>query len=684
MCGAHVTCLEVMLQLLVIGLSNGAVIALNALGVTLVYGAVRTINFAHGDLFALSTVIITFVIRQLSIQQGDGPFAIIAGLALALGVGLLFGASLNVAVERLAFRPFRGGSRLAPVIATVGLSFVLYQVALIWRKLQPDWSASEHRSVPGIPEVPRIRIPDFLGRHNLLEGSGLNVVYTIKDLLVLLVAVGLVLAVNWFLSRTRRGRALRACAQDAELARLCGVNHDGTIRLAFAIGGALAGAAAFVFALYYDRPFGQHGAQSGLIALTAAVLGGIGRPGGAFWAGLLLGILAALSDHFLAAQWTPVIVLAVLILVLIIRPTGLTSEERSEDLAVTPPEEVVARRTQGRRNARWVSPIVFCGALVLPVISNLGGLHIDIVLMRLLLFVLLALGLNILLGFAGMLDLGYAASYVIGAYTAAMLINTWGPLHAVTWGTGDFFVVVLASGAVSAALGALLGFCTLRLRSDYLAIVTLAFAQIIPQLVLNMKSLTGGASGLAALPPPRLLGYTTRSPFVWYYLVLGIVMLVIVGSLRLAASRRGRAWMAASEDRLAAVSNGIDASRDRVVAWALGAGVAGAAGALFAMTSGYVDPGQSDFIISAMVLAMVVIGGAGSVWGAVVGALLVGGYDLFGVRLLGMLVERLAQVTGSPLLALLDLRALSVGSFGIALYLTMLIRGRRIRQTLTS
>src|SRR5687768_13079690 len=118
MCGAHITCWEVMLQLLVIGLSNGAVIALNALGVTLVYGAVRTINFAHGDLFALGTVVITFVIRQLSLQQGAGLLPLVAGLTLALGAGLLFGATLNVAIERLAFRPFRGGSRLAPVIAS--------------------------------------------------------------------------------------------------------------------------------------------------------------------------------------------------------------------------------------------------------------------------------------------------------------------------------------------------------------------------------------------------------------------------------------------------------------------------------------------------------------------------------------------------------------------------------------
>ena len=161
MCGVRTSCLEVLIQLLVIGLSNGAVIALNALGVTLVYGAVRTINFAHGDLFALATVVITFVIRQLSLQQGHAMIALVSGLSLALGAGLLFGTTLNIAVERLAFRPFRGGSRLAPVIASVGLSFVLYQAALIWRKLQPDWIRNEHRSVPGIPDLTRVAIPCF-------------------------------------------------------------------------------------------------------------------------------------------------------------------------------------------------------------------------------------------------------------------------------------------------------------------------------------------------------------------------------------------------------------------------------------------------------------------------------------------------------------------------------------------
>ena len=163
---------------------------------------------------------------------------------------------------------------------------------------------------------------------------------------MLLLAVTLALLVGWFLNRTRSGRALRAGAQDAEMAQLCGVNRDGTIRLAFAIGGALAGASAFIFTIYYSHPFTEHGAESGLFAFTAAVLGGIGRPRGAFLSGLLLGVLAAFSDFFISSQWTPVVVLLVLIALLALRPTGLNGEDRDE-------EQLAIERRGGRAADRW-------------------------------------------------------------------------------------------------------------------------------------------------------------------------------------------------------------------------------------------------------------------------------------------------------------------------------------------
>src|SRR4051812_18701107 len=140
-CGINTSCAELLLQILVIGISNGAVIALNAVGVTLVYGTVRMINFAYGDLFALTTVLVVVIIRWLGLLPGMAGLPLVGGLALAFGASVFFGTALNVAVERVAFRPFRGGSRLAPLIATVGLSFMLYQAALLVR--------TSDKSLPG-------------------------------------------------------------------------------------------------------------------------------------------------------------------------------------------------------------------------------------------------------------------------------------------------------------------------------------------------------------------------------------------------------------------------------------------------------------------------------------------------------------------------------------------------------
>jgi branched-subunit amino acid ABC-type transport system permease component len=335
LCGVSRDCAEVLMRLLAIGLSNGAVLALNAIGVTLVYGVVRTINFAHGDLFALLSVLAAWTVVGL---WPEAPAPVVAGgLAVALAISAGIGALLNAAIERAAFRPFRsesgGASRLAPLIATLGISFVLYQAALGVRFLTNAYARGEHESVPGIPELPRFRVPDLLPDADLAPLLGLGGRLALRDMLMPLTALLLALLVSAFLERTRLGRALRACAQDAEMARLCGVDRDAAIRLAFAIGGALAGAAALIFTLYYTQPYTLYGARSGLLAFTAAVLGGIGRPRGALAAGLLLGVAASLSDYFLAAQWTPVLLLALLMLLLVLRPTGLAAE--GDDPATT-------------------------------------------------------------------------------------------------------------------------------------------------------------------------------------------------------------------------------------------------------------------------------------------------------------------------------------------------------------
>lgn len=673
MCGSTFSCGEVLLRLLVIGLSNGSIIALNAIGVTLVYGVVRTINFAHGDLFSLATAVVAWAVIGMGLQPTSSLLLLLGGLLLTLAAAMAGGALLNAAVDRIAFKPFRGRSRIAPLIATIGLSFMLYQGALFLRYFTNRYIPGEHRSSPGIAELPRFRIPDLLPRVDLLNAAGLDInrTFSLRDLIIIGLAVALALLVSWFLKATRAGRALQACSQDAEMARLCGINPDRTISLAFAIGGGLAGAAAWVFALYYTHPYTLYGAQSGLIAFTAAVLGGIGRPWGAFISGLLLGVVAAFSDYFLAAQWTPVLLLGILMLLLILRPTGLTGGEDDSGVSDVA-DEVVANRRAARRP--WIGYGLVALGVLYPFLDRVLGWRQEVVVTGMLVLMLMALGLNLVLGFAGMLDLGFAACFAVGAYVAGALTLPGGQFAFP--GRLDFLILLAICGGVAALFGALNAALTLRLRGEYLAIVTLAFGQMIPQLALNLDRWTNGMRGMSGLPAPSILGYTFRTPTERYYLAFVLVALVALASIRLRDSRWGRAWAAMSSDEGAAQSSGVNTARARIMVFALGAGLAGAAGALFAATFSYIDPGQSEFRISAMVLAMVVIGGAGSVRGAIIGALLVASYDQIVIPLLGAWLANLSQTTGFWLFATLDPRSINYLSFGLALYLTVLLRAR--------
>jgi branched-chain amino acid transport system permease protein len=665
--------MPIIAQLIAFGLSNGAIIALNALGVTLIYSVVRTVNFAYGDLFALSSVLVVQIVLLLGLRAGGTGIATIGGLLLALVAAIGFGAFGNAAIERVVFRPFRGRSQLAPLIAGIAVSFILFQGALTWRTLaEVGFGNPEHHSdIDNLANVPHFGIPKLIPEINLAALLGLPLRYSLRDLLLLLLALGLALGVAWFLHRTRAGRALRACAQDPEMALLCGIDRDRAIQGVFALGGGLAGAAAFIFAIAYERPFGQHGAESGLLAFTAAVLGGIGSPIGALVAGLLLGILASFSDFFLPAQWTPVLVLATLIVLLALRPTGLNAEDSfslHEQHTPIPP----------RRNLDWAGLrqqpiwwIVLGGALLIllsyPWLDQVLNLQRLPIVNNMLIFALLALGLHIVLGMAGMLDLGFAACFAVGGYTAALLIQS-------PFGRSADFVFVLLTSVVAAGMfGGLNGLLTLRVRGDYLAVVALAFGQLVPRVVVNISQWTGGSGGMAALPPPRILGMVLATQVQRYYLALVLVAGSWLICTRLANSRLGRAWAALSSDELAATSCGISLAGIKPLAFMLGAAVAGVAAALSATIFGYVDPDQSDFRISAMTLAMVVVGGGSGPLGVIGGAFLIAGYDQI---LLPGLSAWWEAAFGDRLP--IHLAELNYLAFGLALYLTVRWRERNL------
>ena len=662
---------SVLLTLVFIGLHNGAMIALSAVGVSLVFGTVRILNLAQGDVFSLTTVLVTTLVSALFLKPDMPPALLIAGLGFVLITAICFGAGLNAGIERLAFKPFRNRSRLAPLIATLGLSFVLYQVSLIWRTTSRSWVPGEHRSVPGLPEVPTDRIPDLLPSFDFFAALGIqtNAVLDAKDIIALLIAAGFAFGVSAYLRRTRAGRAIRASGESEALAQLTGVDFDRTILKTFALGGALAGASAFVFAIYYARPFGQHGAQSGLLAFAAAILGGIGSPIGALAGGLILGLIAAFSDFFLDARWTPVVVYGLLIALLVVRPGGIAgaSDAGAGAHSARDALTVVSRGIQSKQ-ARWAALGLFIALLLYPLFGPLLGIYQPVVATSVLVFVLLALGLNIMLGFAGLLDLGYAVNFGIGAYTAALLTQPFSALRlALGWsGPVDFLLVMLISASVAALFGLANALLVSRMQSDTLAIVTLAFGLVVRQVIVNVDALTGGNNGISTVPPPVILAQTLSQPASRYLFALAVVTLVAIASMRLLRSRAGRAFLAMGDDELAAASSGVDTAHYKRLAFILGTGIAGMAGAIYVSSFNYIDPDSADFRISMMVLAMVVLGGAGSVPGVIAGAVVITLYDRLIIPVIGDMIARSG---------VFDIRQLSYLTFGLTLYLTGVVAG---------
>jgi branched-chain amino acid transport system permease protein len=226
-------------------------------------------------------------------------------------------AALNVAIDRVAYRPLRRSTRLAPLITAIGVSFMLENIALLWKGPAP------------------IAYPDVFPSVDILRewfGKDSNIFITTKDLLVVGATIPLMLALNYFVKRTAWGKAMRATAQDRETAAAMGINVERTILLTFLLGGALAGAAGLIQGMYYNIGMWWMGYQAGLRAFTAAVLGGIGNMPGAALGGFAIGFLSAWSDQYISARWTNALVFALLILVLVFRPQGLLGERTPEKM----------------------------------------------------------------------------------------------------------------------------------------------------------------------------------------------------------------------------------------------------------------------------------------------------------------------------------------------------------------
>ncbi len=292
------------------GLSNGTLYALIALGYTLVYGIIELINFAHGDLFMLGTIFTGFVLTTVLHQSSVGLTGWI-GLLVTLVVVMAMCATINVLIEFLAYRRLRRAPKLAPLITAVGMSFILQQFGLIFNGSTPkQW-----------PSV----IPD--GGFKI---GGVLIGWSF--LIVLAVTIPILLAMTYLVQRTRQGKAMRATAQDQDAARLMGINVNRTISFTFALGGALAGTAGVMYQQTVGTTQFNLGQQLGLIAFTAAVLGGIGNLTGAVLGGVLIGLIQGINDGLplLGQRWSQSVVFTVLILLMVFKPEGILGRPTTE------------------------------------------------------------------------------------------------------------------------------------------------------------------------------------------------------------------------------------------------------------------------------------------------------------------------------------------------------------------
>ena len=323
-------------------------------------------------------------------------------------------------------------------------------------------------------------------------------------------------------------------------------------------------------------------------------------------------------------------------------------------------------------------------ALLYPLIDTWLGIGRVGSFMAIMVFVVLAMGLNIVVGYAGLLDLGYAAFFAIGAYTMGLMTSPGSPLvqkGIIPEPLQHFWVAMAFSWLVAALFGVLLGAPTLRLRGDYLAIVTLGFGEIVPAVFLNAQGLTGGTNGLNPISKPptihlfgQTIGFGQTDQRNWYYLMLGVVLVSLFLILRLYNSRLGRSWQAVREDEIAASSMGVNLVRTKLWAFALGASFSGFAGSIYSSAFQYVHPSQFEFSVSIMILASVILGGIGNVYGVIIGAILIGSFDRILAEVLTKPLNRFGELIGNEFLSNHALSNDRYLVFGLALVLMMLLR----------
>jgi len=566
------------------GLVVGNIYALLAVGLALIFGVANLINFAQGSIFTVGAFVGWTCVTRLHTP-----------LPVTLLVVALFCAALGMAIERVGLRPLQGSSRIAPLLATIGISLVLDQ--LVQLIFSPD-----PRDLPS--QLPDWRIP--------LGGGSIGAL----DLLIAGVGMASAAVLYVFLRFTRLGWAVRATAQDAEAAQQMGVDVHRVNMAVFAIAGALGGVGGVLIGMYYNDIDPAMSFQATLKGVVALLIGGVANIPGAIAGSLLLGLIESYGIALFGTSYRNLFAFLMLIVILLFRPNGLFS--RGGSLPPEPLTGTFIARSRPVRVPRWLLSLLVGVAALAPLTHSPYLLQ---TLSNALLYALLALSLTLVAGTSGVVSLGHAALLAIGGYASALLAIDLGlPVP----------VCVLLAGCITAALGTALVSPAFRLQGHYVAIATLAIGEIVSLVILNWTGLTRGPMGLTGIPPLGFFGIPLDSVEAVYWLSLALVVIVALLQTRLLSGHLGRAWRAIREDEIAARAYGVNPARYKAMAFAFGGFGAGISGAVTAHLYSYINHETFDATISLLALTIVILGGLGNVLGAILGSVaLIGLPELF-------------------------------------------------------
>lgn len=557
------------------GLVVGNIYALLAVGLALIFGVSHLINFAHGSVYTAGAYIGWAAITYLHTP-----------LLLTLALVVAGTAALGMGIERLGLRPLQGAARIAPLLATIGISFVLD--ILIQLVFSPD------------PRALPTQLPDW----RLRIGSG---TIGALDLLIAAIGAGSAAVLFVFLRFTRLGWAVRATAQDRDAALQMGVDANRVNQAVFAIASALGGLSGLLVGMYYNNISPAMSFQATLKGVVATVVGGVGSVPGAIVGSLLLGLIESYGVALLGTPYRNLFAFALLLGILAWRPNGLLGARRA-----LPPEPLTGTFIAPSKPWHVPRPLVaalLAGAVALPLFDP--SPYLLQTLTSAWLYAALALGLTLVAGTVGQVSLGHAGLLAIGAYASALLVLD---LHLPVGGA-----IVLA-GLVTALVGTALVAPAFRLRGHYVSIATLGIGEIVALTILNWESLTRGPIGVSGIPPLSLFGYDASSNSAFYWAALAALVLLAGLQWRLLRSHLGRTLRAVREDEVAARAYGVSPDRYKALAFGFGGFAAGVSGAFTAHLYSYINHETFTSQVSILALTMVILGGLGNLGGAVLGA----------------------------------------------------------------